>query len=632
VSPIYANTNPPRTVWSQVGVHVDEVADLRGYANCGSEHRPNFANSAPVVADVDGDGTRELVVVGDVYNCGVGDPAGDLYHLPFIFELDRTRWSGSGFDWTVIPAAEPGSGPRSQDYNVIENSVQDAVVADLDGDGRKEILYASYDGRVHAYWLDKTEHGSWPYRVPSTGGADDYRFAGEPVVADLDADGQAEVIFTSWPKKATNATGHLHILDSMGNELHRVALPAVAGTWNGGLAAPTLADLDGDADLELVVGTARGGAVAYDLPNTGSAVVQWGTGRGSFKRTGTPSAPVPQITVADAAVAEGHVGPRSLGLPVTLSLPTSVPVRMTYSAAAGSATAGSDFLAASGTLTIPPGATSGSVPLTVFGDRVFEADETIAVTLSAPLNGTLTDAQATGTITNDDAPGFSIDDVAVAEPTAGTRTASFTVTLAPLSAGAVTVQYATGNGTAQSPADYDVAAGTLTFPPNTSTRPVPVTVKADAVREGAETFTVTLTNPGGGPAIAFATGTGRILDPGTLFTVTPCRLADTRAAEAPALSPGPDRSFAVTGRCGVPTSARAASVNVTVTSPTHAGDLRLYAAGTALPLASVVNYAPNQTRANNALIPLGGTGRVAVRLDQAAGSVHFILDVNGYVE
>ncbi len=264
-----------------------------------------------MVADVDGDGTKELVVVGDVYNCDIGDPDGDLYHLPFILKLDRTRWSGSGWDWTVIPTAEPGSGPLSQDFGVIQNSVQDAVVADLDGDGQKEILYSSYDGRVHAYWLDKTEHGNWPYRVPSTGaGGDTFRFAGEPVVADLDNDGHAEVIFTSWPKNGGNRVGHLHILDYQGNELHRVSLPAPFGDdWNGGLGAPTLANIDADADLEVVVGTSSSGVVAYDLPNTASALVQWGTGRGNFKRTGTPPVPVPTISASRRLDRRGQLRP-----------------------------------------------------------------------------------------------------------------------------------------------------------------------------------------------------------------------------------------------------------------------------------------------------------------------------------
>lgn len=270
-------------VWSQVGVHVDQAADLRGYAECGTEHRPNFANSAPVVADVDGNGTPELVVVGDVYNCAIGDPDGDMYHLPWILKLDRTRWTNATYDWTLIPQAEPGSGPLSQDYGVIQNSVTSAAVADLDGDGKMEILYPSYDGRLHAYWLDKTEHGSWPYKVPGSG----IRFASEPAVVDLDGDGKAEVIFTSWPENGGGRVGQLHILDELGNPLQAVDLPAPFGDdWNGGLGAPTVANIDADADMEVVVGTSGSGVVAYDLPGSAGAQCRWCTGRGSNRRTG----------------------------------------------------------------------------------------------------------------------------------------------------------------------------------------------------------------------------------------------------------------------------------------------------------------------------------------------------------
>src|SRR6266480_3279657 len=297
---IYNNISPvgPK-VWSQVGVHVDNAVDLRGFANCGVEHRPTFEGSAPVVTDVDGDGVPELIVVGNIYNCGTNT---SLYHMPFIFKLDRTRWNGSGFDWTVIPTPGPGSAPRSEDYNVIENVVPNAVVADLDGDGFKEILFPSYDGKVHAYWLDKTEHGSWPYTVPTSGApGDDFRFASEPVVVDLDNDGHAEVIFTSWPKKATGGVGQLHVLDYLGRELYRVDLPtpAIGAGWNGSLGAPTIANIDSDPDLELVMGTNASGVVAYKLPNTANARVLWGTGRGNYGRTGVPgtvTAPPPPDT------------------------------------------------------------------------------------------------------------------------------------------------------------------------------------------------------------------------------------------------------------------------------------------------------------------------------------------------
>jgi hypothetical protein len=272
-------------VWSEVGVHVDQAADLRGYAHCGTEHRPNFANSAPAVADLDGSGTPVIVVVGNVYNCGA-DPYASLYHMPFVLNRDRTRWRAGPFDWTVLPAPSPGSGPRSEDYSVIETAQPNAVVADLDGDGVKEILFASYDGKVHAMWLDRSEHGAWPYAVPGPG----IRFASEPVVADLDGDGKAEVLFTSWPQKGGADVGRLHVLDYLGREVFAVELPPSfpAGSWNGGLGAPTLARIDADPDLAVVVGTAHSGVVAYRIPGSAGARVLWGTGRGNLRRSGTP--------------------------------------------------------------------------------------------------------------------------------------------------------------------------------------------------------------------------------------------------------------------------------------------------------------------------------------------------------
>jgi hypothetical protein len=298
------NSNEPK-VWSQVGVHVDHAVDLRGYANCGAEHRPNFADSAPAIADVNGDGVNEIIVVGNVYNCGA-NPYASLYQMPFIFRADRSRWSGSGFDWMTIPTPGPGSAPLSEDYNVIETAVPYVAVADLDGDGFKEILFSSYDGKLHAYWLDKTEHGNWPYKVPGSG----IRFASEPAIADLDSDGRAEVILTSWADKASNQVGQLHILDSLGNTMQMVSLPPSfpSGESNGGLAAPTLANLDGDADMEVVVGTVASGAVTYDLPNTANARLIWDTGRGGLLRAGiAQSSACHRLTLAVSPTGSGAI-------------------------------------------------------------------------------------------------------------------------------------------------------------------------------------------------------------------------------------------------------------------------------------------------------------------------------------
>ncbi len=137
-----------------------------------------------------------------------------------------------------------------------------------------------------------------------------------------------------------------------------------------------------------------------------------------------------------------------------------------------------------------------------------------------------------------------------------------------------------------------------------------------------------------------AIGTGRIylINPvaSTFNTVTPCRVVDTRDAAGlyggPALAASGTRNFHLAGQCGVSASARAVSVNVTVTQPVAPGDLRIYPAGATLPPTTVINFRPGQTRANNAVVALSATGDISVLFEAAFGGVHFVLDVNGYFE
>jgi hypothetical protein len=272
--------------WGKVGVWESLDIELRGWGDCSStraeRYRTNFAHGPGVIADVNGDGAQEVVATGNVYDCAVGHPPGK-YNGVYIFNADRSRFNADGFDWRSAPV-DTGA-PLTEDYSVIESNQPNPAVADLDGDGNLEIIYSSYDGRVHAFWLDKTEHHNWPYSVykPAEGF---FRFASEPVVADLDGNGEAEVIFGSWTQKGSNRMGKLHILDMRGNLLQEVEVPA-AGDWNGVLAAPTLANIDSDPDLEVVVGTAHTGLCAYDLPGTADARILWGTGRGNYQRSGS---------------------------------------------------------------------------------------------------------------------------------------------------------------------------------------------------------------------------------------------------------------------------------------------------------------------------------------------------------
>jgi Glycoside hydrolase family 44 len=121
------------------------------------------------------------------------------------------------------------------------------------------------------------------------------------------------------------------------------------------------------------------------------------------------------------------------------------------------------------------------------------------------------------------------------------------------------------------------------------------------------------------------------------FAVPPCRVLDTRQAVGPyggpALAGQGVREFVIHGRCGVPASAVAIAANLTVAAPTHTGDLRAYPGGTVAPTASVINFAAGRARANNALLPLAGDGRLAIRNDMpSTGNTHVILDVAGYFQ
>jgi len=289
-STIHANqTLYPGKYWGQVGVWESTVPELRGWGECDGNrqesYRANFADGPATLADVNGDGQREVVAVGNMYDCYAGYPP-SRYMALFIFNADRSRFNQGGYNWNTIPTDT--GGPLAEDYNVIETVEPNPVVADLDGDGKQEILYSSYDGRVHAFWLDKTEHGNWPFSAYKS--ADNsISFASEPVVADLDNDGKAEVIFTTWTQKDSKKYGRLYVLNWKGQKLFAIDLPnplSSSETWNGGLAAPTLADIDGDGNLEVIINTANSGVVVYDLPNTSHARLLWSTGRGSFTRTG----------------------------------------------------------------------------------------------------------------------------------------------------------------------------------------------------------------------------------------------------------------------------------------------------------------------------------------------------------
>jgi hypothetical protein len=118
------------------------------------------------------------------------------------------------------------------------------------------------------------------------------------------------------------------------------------------------------------------------------------------------------------------------------------------------------------------------------------------------------------------------------------------------------------------------------------------------------------------------------------FTLSPCRVVDTRDATGPyggpPLAGGEVRVFTMVGRCGIPSGALAISLNVTAVQPNAGGYLTLYPGGGSLPLASTINYRAGQIRANNAIVRLGPGGTLAVYSGQGGGTAHILIDVNGF--
>ena len=116
-------------------------------------------------------------------------------------------------------------------------------------------------------------------------------------------------------------------------------------------------------------------------------------------------------------------------------------------------------------------------------------------------------------------------------------------------------------------------------------------------------------------------------------SVPPCRLLDTReTGHTPALNADSERNFLLSGKCGVPSTARSVALNLTVTAPAAGGHLTVYETGTPTPATFSISYSAGRTKANNAIVSLDPLGRVSVKCTQESGTVHFIADVTGYFE
>ncbi|HEV7646032.1 MAG TPA: Calx-beta domain-containing protein [Pyrinomonadaceae bacterium] len=306
--------------------------------------------------------------------------------------------------------------------------------------------------------------------------------------------------FSGTPQSATIGTNYAplkaRVLDTNNDPVGGVSVTfnapntGASGTFPGSVFSAT-AVTDGNGVATAPVFTANNTAGSFQV-SAGYAASPLATFDLTNLNALTISVDDVTFTGADSLAASGFT--------VTLSAAGAQTITVHYQTADGTAVAGEDYTAASGTLTFDPGETSKPVPVTILPDAVQESTEQFYLNLDSPSsNAVIADAQGVGTIPNDDAaPTFAIDDVTQSEGNSGTTLFTFTITRTGSTALGSTVNYTTGNGTAAAGSDYDTASGSVNFLPNETSKQVIVSVNGDATYENDETFTVDLTSTDNG--------------------------------------------------------------------------------------------------------------------------------------
>jgi hypothetical protein len=231
------------------------------------------------------------------------------------------------------------------------------------------------------------------------------------------------------------------------------------------------------------------------------------------------------LSAGDATVTEGDSGTTQVTVPVILNAPASGEVEVAWTTANGTATAGTDYVGASGTLVFAAGETSQNITVDVIGETVFEGNETFRIELSDAKGASIVDHSATITINSNDtqpAPTVSVYDTSLTEG-GGTDTTAmvFTVALSRTDAAPISVTYAVSDGTATAGADYVASSGTLTIPAGEQFATIAVPLIGNATIAGDRSFTVALDAPTGGATLGVAKATGTILEDDTRISIAP---------------------------------------------------------------------------------------------------------------
>jgi hypothetical protein len=398
-------------------------------------HGVSWPTMGATVADLNLDGNLDAVAVG----------AGVL-------------WGGGSNGYAML-----GNGDGTFGYSEFATSQDPRAVAvgDFTGEGIPDLVVAGQAVDV------LTGRGNGTFDWPIAHSANGSVLTGV-AVGDFNGDGKLDAVTSD------SDTGTVSELRGNGD-----GTLTYAGAYAVGPSPTAVAvgDFNGDGRPDVVVADGGSNTVSVLLNN------------GIWTPPPPPPPPPPTIRIHDATVTEGNTGTVEATFSVTLSAPSTETITVAYATGHGTATAGSDYEAANGTLTFAPGETSKTITIMVNGDRLPEPNETVFVNLSGATNATIADGQGVGTIL-DDEPRISISDVTKAEGKKNQTTLFiFTVTLSAPYDQPVTMSFQTVNGTAKtSDNDYVARAGTVTFAPGETTKTITIEVKGDNKKEANEYF------------------------------------------------------------------------------------------------------------------------------------------------
>ncbi len=221
---------------------------------------------------------------------------------------------------------------------------------------------------------------------------------------------------------------------------------------------------------------------------------------------------VPTMYANSASVVEHGTAPVTMNFTINLTSASTTPVTVNYQTSNATAIAGTDYTAAAGTLTIAPGALSGTIRVTVLPDLAATSNRALTLSLSGAQGASLISTKIAGTIVEQNAPPPPSLSIANVQQTVGTSgvntTMTFTVSLNEALTYPVTVTASTKDLTAKAGVNYTAESQVLTFAPGQTTQKFVVPIYG-STKVATDYFVVNLT--AGSVAIGTAQASGIIV-------------------------------------------------------------------------------------------------------------------------